>query len=143
MLVLIRMGKRLRLNKIKLCRQIVDWIKGYLRSHTTPFKVKIQNFRMHKINWIDYLNKAYEPDVTLIFKNEIKNGDIVMDVGADYGYFSLLASGLVGNDGKVYAFEPFPFAYQNLIENIKLNKFTNIIPIQKAVNKGNGKRKFF
>jgi len=48
---------------------------------------------------------------------QLKPGDIFIDVGAHYGYFSLLASQLVGTTGKVFAFEAAPETYKCLQKN--------------------------
>lgn len=52
----------------------------------------------------------------------LQANDTFVDIGAHYGYFSLLAAHLVGQDGKVYAFEPSPISFQLLKENAKDNK---------------------
>lgn len=52
------------------------------------------------------INDVYGDFETNIMKNYIKEGDIVIDVGANIGYFTLLFSKLVGENGKVFAFEP-------------------------------------
>jgi len=82
--------------------------------------------------------KTYEPLETQLFKSYLKEGMIVADVGADIGWYSLIASKIVGSKGRVYAFEPLPASYENLLRNIKLNKCTNIIPIRKAVSNKEG-----
>jgi len=69
-----------------------------------------------------------------IFKEVTKEGDVVLDLGANLGYFSLLASKLVGKKGKVYSFEPEPRNYRLLCKNIELNAYENIFPFQKAVS---------
>jgi len=62
--------------------------------------------------------------------NNLQQGDVFLDIGAHYGYFSLLASKLVGNKGKVIAFEASPDTYKILLKN----KVQNLIPINKAVS---------
>ena len=52
------------------------------------------------------LSGHYEPNVTSVFRREIKQGMGVLDVGANCGYFSFLALGLVGPEGHVWAVEP-------------------------------------
>jgi FkbM family methyltransferase len=71
---------------------------------------------------------------TKVFKSVVKNGDVVLDLGANLGYYSLLAARLVGERGKVYAFEPEPRNYRLLTKNKELNDYDNIIPIQKAIS---------
>ena len=57
---------------------------------------------------------------------EIKEGDIVIDGGAYYGMFTMLASGAVGKTGHVYAFEPDDRTSTVLANNIKANNMGNV-----------------
>jgi len=58
-------------------------------------------------------------------------GDTVLDVGAHYGYFTLLAADLVGMEGKVHAFEPTPGTFGVLMSNARgrLNIVTNEVAV--------------
>lgn len=58
----------------------------------------------------------------------------VLDTGGNIGYFTLLASKLVGKHGKVYVFEPDPTNFKYLRKNIEINKIENIILINKCVS---------
>ncbi len=58
-------------------------------------------------------------NTTQLFKKVINEGDVVVDLGANIGYFSLLAAQLVGARGKVYSFEPEPKNYHYLQRNIR------------------------
>lgn len=80
-----------------------------------------------------YLLRPYEPFTSELFKRSLKPGATVLDIGAHYGYFSLIAAREVGERGKVYAFEPAPENFAYLTRNIELNGYTNIRPINKAV----------
>ncbi|MGZ4906910.1 MAG: FkbM family methyltransferase, partial [Halobacteriota archaeon] len=81
----------------------------------------------------EYTLKEYEPDVVRHFVSAIKPGDIVMDVGANIGYYSLVAARCVGEKGRVYAFEPDPINFGMLTKNVNANAFTNVVTMQKAV----------
>lgn len=59
----------------------------------------------------------FEPDLTSMFLDVLQPGMVVYDVGSHFGYFSLLASELVGETGKVFAFEPTANTYRVLCEN--------------------------
>lgn len=59
----------------------------------------------------------FEVDLTSLFLDTLKPGMVVYDVGAHFGYFSLLAAELVGPGGKVFSFEPTDRTYQVLAEN--------------------------
>ncbi|MBP7088425.1 MAG: FkbM family methyltransferase [Candidatus Omnitrophica bacterium] len=62
-----------------------------------------------------------------------KKGDIIVDAGAYIGAFAILVSPLIGNEGKIIAFEPDRDNYRRLLYNIKLNNITNIITINKGL----------
>jgi FkbM family methyltransferase len=78
---------------------------------------------------------------TELFKKIVKKGIIVVDIGANIGYYTLIAAGLVGENGIVYAFEPELTSYKLLCKNIEINGYTNVIPVQKAVSNKDGKDK--
>lgn len=74
-----------------------------------------------------------EPEVTDLFARVLKPGDYVIDGGANIGFFTLLASQLVGKEGYVLAFEPGVNNLPKLKDNIKLNKATNIEVVPKPL----------
>jgi len=66
--------------------------------------------------------------------SRVSPGDIVIDAGANVGWFSLLASRLVGPKGLVIAIEPEPSNADCLRTNIALNDVTNVIVIERALD---------
>ncbi len=63
----------------------------------------------------------------IIFLSLIRDGDIVFDIGANRGYYTLLYSHLVGRSGEVHAFEPVPLTFKKLSEQISQEKrFDNV-----------------
>jgi FkbM family methyltransferase len=85
----------------------------------------------------------HEPITTHLFRELINPGDCVVDVGANVGYFTLLASKLVGNRGMVLAFEPDHKNVKLLNDNIKLNKFDNIQTFEVALSNKGGRAVLF
>jgi FkbM family methyltransferase len=67
----------------------------------------------------------YEPQTSLIFEQIVKPSMVVVDIGANIGYYTLLSAKLTGVNGKVYAFEPVPFLYSLLQKNISANGLEN------------------
>ncbi len=76
----------------------------------------------------------YEQFITKLLTTEIKEGDVVVDVGANIGYHTLSLARLVGKKGKVYAFEPHPENFALLKKNLSVNGYTNVVVEQKAVS---------
>ncbi len=68
-------------------------------------------------------------------------GDIVVDIGANVGDFSIFASTLGAS--KVFSYEPDKESYGDLVSNIKNNNITNIEPVNKAVSNRKGRVKFY
>jgi FkbM family methyltransferase len=61
-----------------------------------------------------------------------KQGDIVVDIGAHMGRYTIISSKRVGANGKVVAIEAHPSNFEMLKSNIKLNQLTNVIPLNYA-----------
>jgi FkbM family methyltransferase len=85
----------------------------------------------------------YEKGTTRLFKELLKPGMVVIDVGAHVGFFTLLAARQVGPMGKVYAFEPEPSNHALLLRNIELNGYANILAVREAVFSNSGPANLF
>jgi len=131
-------------------------IYNFLFRYFWPFKniVEIQGSKMYlNINneslsmrrtFQSYASHLiHEKATTNLFKRVVKKDDTIVDLGANIGYFTLLAAKLVGPGGKVYAFEPEPKNYSYLKKNIELNNYNHVSAFQKAVSDKNGKTKLY
>ncbi len=72
----------------------------------------------------------------------LRPGDTVLDVGAHTGYYTLLASALVGGDGRVWAFEPEPRNARYLRGNVDANGRANVRVTEAAVSDESGTARF-
>lgn len=81
---------------------------------------------------------SYEIELQDIFCKVIKKGSTVYDIGANVGFFTLLASELVGKEGMVYAFEPLPQNVAYLRRHITLNNCKNVEVVEAAVTDHDG-----
>jgi len=84
---------------------------------------------------------SYEDEIITDLFNPQDN-EVVVDVGAHVGKYTLKSGNLVGSNGKIISLEPNPETYKILEKNIKLNKI-NAIPLQLAVSNKKGTEKFY
>ena len=89
------------------------------------------------------INEIYEPLETEFVKKEVKKGNVVLDIGANIGYYTLIFAKLVGENGKVFAFEPDPTNFALLKKNVEMNGYKNVVLVQRAVSNKTGKLKLY
>jgi FkbM family methyltransferase len=85
----------------------------------------------------------WEPHITALFYSLLKPGDVMVDVGANIGYFSMLASRIVGPVGNVYAVEASPSTRQRLETNLRLNGVSNVTVLPCAAWNEAGRATFY
>ncbi|MBL7074573.1 FkbM family methyltransferase [candidate division KSB1 bacterium] len=112
--------------------------RNYFRKH--DFKIYYRK-NYYQVVFDDFTLKFYDnPYVSILIpvkgylkKYSIQRGDIVIDAGAYVGIFNLIASKMVGDEGRVIAFEPNRENYKKLLNNIKLNDVTNVTVLKKGL----------
>lgn len=77
-----------------------------------------------------------------MFIKEVNQSDVVYDIGAHVGFYTLLSSKLVGERGRVISFEPFPANLSYLERHVSLNSLKNVQIVGKAVSNRSGKMLF-
>src|SRR5688572_28138368 len=82
---------------------------------TDPAQFSVVNTRKgrHELGTVNFIN------------NNLSKGDVFIDIGANFGYFTSIASQKVGDNGLVLAFEPNQAAYLHLLSTIARNKLFN------------------
>ena len=89
---------------------------------------KVNNFLIH-----DVYTSMVDHEEDIVEQFSPKTGDIVIDVGAAFGFYTIMASKRVGQQGKVVAIEPQPNILEMLNRNIELNKLANTTTLNYAV----------
>jgi FkbM family methyltransferase len=79
----------------------------------------------------------YEPSVQKCIAERLRPGGCFIDVGANIGFFSLLAATLAGPDGQVIAVEPVPANADLIKANATLNRFNNVTVVRAAAGAAN------
>lgn len=85
----------------------------------------------------------FESKETKYVRSILKMGDTAMDIGGNFGWYTLLFSQLVGASGQVHTFEPIPRTFKILQENCKLNHADNVILNQMAVGNSLGEKELY
>lgn len=139
------------LPKRRLYRHLVNWTERN-RNPNQNLKtalIKLDNSESFHINvdintWLGkevfYFGK-FELFTYRFFLKNIFAGSIVVDAGANIGFYSLMSAALADVNGAVHSFEPTTKFYSKLQDNLKLNAFRNIALNKKAL--GNENRKLF
>lgn len=86
-----------------------------------------------------FLTGLWGQSITKFIALALRKGNVFIDIGANIGYYTLLASKLIGPQGKVYAFEASPSIYKRLIANISINKIENVVFRNCAISDLSGK----
>lgn len=104
----------------------VEGIRVYVQPNDLGFTKSLIRYGVYDRPETDYL------------KHNLREGMTFVDVGANVGYYTFLASKQVGETGRVYSFEPDQSNYRQLIRGIAHNGMTNIIPTNCAVSNRTG-----
>lgn len=96
------------------------------------YKIRLQPEDLRNMEW-DYFNHPSELVFLESLKAHLHSGDTALDVGAYYGEFTLPLAKIVGERGRVLAFEPAEAPCQRLLDNVKLNGLGNVQVFRKAL----------
>lgn len=121
-------------------RRLDDWQDPEL---TTGARVSVHgigafNLRAH-CDDLYHVLPAREAMVVAAIKARLRPGDIFVDAGANIGFFTVLASRLVGTTGKIIAIEMMPDTATRLRDHIELNKLRNVNVIEHALDETSGR----
>ncbi|GGO93609.1 hypothetical protein GCM10011584_32710 [Nocardioides phosphati] len=86
---------------------------------------------------------SYEPEETAWYRAHVRPGDLVVEVGANIGYFALILAQQVGPEGKVISFEPDPDLNKILRRNVTFNGYPQVDVREAAVAAEPGTATFF
>lgn len=124
----------------------VNRLNSRILRFVRPSETKVLGHRM-LLDKCDSLELAvrgvYEPLETQIACGLIPQGGVVVDIGANIGYYTLLAARAVGATGQVYAFEPEPENFSLLVKNLRLNGYAHVQAQNAAVSDATGTLKLF
>jgi hypothetical protein len=114
-------------------------------GRTLPLVMDLDNGRMTEAAIRHHLSNGvmYEPDVSRFMLGALAEGDVVIDVGANVGYFALLMGLIGGPQGRVVAFEPGEENIQRMRANMALTGIENVTLVETAASAESGELTFF
>jgi FkbM family methyltransferase len=107
------------------------WLEAPVEA-TTFFGAKLSVDARDICGRYIYYFGIWEPHLTGFIQRRLKPGDTFVDVGANVGYYSLLASTIVGNSGQVVSLEALPSTFEMLRKGIHRSRARNIRPVNVA-----------
>ena len=107
---------------------------AWFRAHGDLVGFNIASYR--------FARHPYQEGEWKFLRRILRPGDAFIDVGANQGFFTILASRQVGPTGVVVAFEPAPRERNRLLRNLRLNKCTNVNVEPAAVGRESGQAEF-
>ncbi|MFD5748401.1 FkbM family methyltransferase [Streptomyces sp. NPDC127033] len=116
------------------------WVNPRLRDHPRRRVVQTRFGARFAVDTQDFIQRylyifgIWEPHITRWLQSRLKPGDAFVDVGANIGYYSVLASGLVGSTGRVVAIEASPTFHQRVVQHVRLNDCRNVRAVNSAVS---------
>lgn len=119
--------------------RVSRYLNGRLKEHSRRRVVQSRFGARFAVDTQDliqrylYLFGVWEPNMTRWLQGRLTPGDTFIDVGANIGYYSVLASGLVGNAGRVVAIEASSTFHHRLSQHVRLNHRANVRTINGAV----------
>lgn len=114
--------------------------KEFIKKTKYEFKIKLDVSR--DVDKHFYWGE-FEADLIDFLKSLLNDCSVFIDIGANIGIYTLLASKHIRKDGKVFAFEPSDWAYNRLKENLKLNETNNVEVFKLAVSNFTGSKQFY
>ncbi len=124
-------------------------VEPHLAQHShrftcrTRFRSRMSGDTLEFVDQRLYYFGLYEPNLTRWLSGRLARGDTFVDVGANVGYFSLLAATLVGREGTVVAIEASPSIYERLRGNVSLNGLANVRAVNVAAHRAHGRVALF
>lgn len=118
-------GVQFLVNLYRVYMKMCAWMRPYVYSYTyygARMKCDSRDFIQRRIRHFG----IFEHNLTFFTSKILRESDVYIDIGANIGYFTLIASKFVGPVGRVVAVEADPNTFRQLMENLRLNSCSNV-----------------
>lgn len=141
--LVVKIGGKLKLRRFDFISNLNNNIRRKLKPEFIVTKYNHTIFLDKNDSLRLSIRGEWDVSEAKIMEDLIKEGDVVVDIGANIGYFTLILSKLVGERGHVYSFEPDPENFYLLKKNVEVNSIHNVTLINKAVSDITGDVEFY
>jgi FkbM family methyltransferase len=123
------------------------WIlqRPFLLARSPDFDLKLKVKTEDVVGRHLYKYQIHEPELSAFLAEELtfEPGDIIIDIGANIGWYSLIFERLAPEGVNIFSFEPDPLNFQLLKHNLQLNTATKVTAIQKALSDKDGEQTLY
>jgi FkbM family methyltransferase len=123
------------------------WIlhRPFLVARAPDFDLKLKVKTEDVVGRHLYKYQVHEPALSAFLATELKfePGDVVIDIGANIGWYSLILDRLTPDGIDIFSFEPDPLNFQLLEHNLRLNAATKVTATQKALAAEDGEQTLY
>ena len=102
-----------------------------------PGGVRIRCYSDSFLSQLIY-TEVFENTELEFVRHYLRRGDVFVDIGANIGLFTVIAAHVVKESGQVFAIEPVESTFLRLCENLKLNRFANVVALRLAIGHETG-----
>ena len=118
---------------------LFNGVSSIQKHHDIKIKLNINDWIQQNIFFLG----SYEDAELKVLSNHLKPDSVFIDIGANFGLYSLIASQHISEEGTIISFEPFPENYKSLCTNLSLNNLRRIKAENKAVGSQTGTLKLY
>lgn len=126
---------------------LIKYVGSHIKKYIVKEIIEVNNLKMYLhdtgLSSAIIRNGVYEKNETEFIQRHVKSDDVLVDIGANIGYYTLLFAKLIGKNGKTFAFEPEIKNFQILTKNISINNLQNVILENFAISNYNGVVKLY
>jgi len=113
--------------------------KEFLTAHDNVFDIDVRFVIQDGMGRRIFKQGSFQPDyANFILNLPLQKNDVILDIGANVGWYSMVLGKGKNKDIRVFSFEPEPLNFSLLEENLKINNLKNVVAVNKAVSDRKG-----
>ncbi len=136
----------MRIDKYLPLRAYLKVLRKFEATNDSDISIKsgpLKGFKWNvKSNTNDFFTGLYEEEFVELLLDKLKPEDVFYDIGANAGYFSIIASQIIRAENSIYSFEPVPYLFEIIKHHAKSNNVNNVRVFPFAISNKTGTVEF-